>query len=987
MSINLFSQAYLINTNYCIVSNHTYLIVNGHLNNQSSGNLYLTGTNSNVIIQNNITNNGTINSSGKIDLYGDWINNSTYTQNNTSYVYLKGANQNIGGSTTTTFYNLYLQGTGVKTLGNNQNVDGTLNLNDRELATQNYTMTINNTTAGAIQRTTGFVSSTVGGGLARATNSTSTYLYPVGVSGKYRPADITPSSTSSATFKVRMANGDASGEGYNRNNKAADVCDVNSSFFHIMQRTSGSINANIKVYYDNSTDGSWDKVGNWNGSLWNNYTGSSTSSGSPLYYGSANNVSLSSSTPIALTKNAPVLTVSASTNPICNGASTVLTASGANTYSWSHSLGTGNTKTVTPTSSTTYTVTGTLANGCSSTTSISVTVNPLPSVTASASPAAICNGASSVLTASGANTYSWNTGGNTASITVTPSSTTTYTVTGTNTAGCTGTATVSVTVNPLPTVTATASPAAICNGQTSVITASGANTYSWSGGLGTGASKTITPSSTTTYTVTGTSAAGCTGTATVSVTVNSLPTVTATASPAAICNGATSVLTASGANTYSWSGGLGSGASKTVTPSATTTYTVTGTSTAGCSGTATVSVTVNPLPTVTATASPAAICNGATSVLTASGANTYSWNTGGNTASITVTPSGTTTYTVTGTTAAGCSGTATVSVTVNSLPIVTATASPAAICNGSTSVLTASGANTYSWNTGGSTASITVTPSVTTIYTVTGTTNEGCTGTASVTVNVSNPPIIDYTTTQSHCGHSDGNIMTNVTGGIPPYIYQWSNGAISPNLNNISSGSYILTVNDNNGCSSSISITVTEAPKPQANFAPKPQITTIDDPIIYFENYSIDASSYEWDFGDGYNSSEFSPIHTYQNAGEYHILLSAIDQYGCIDTAGANVIIQEFNTYYVPNAFTPNRNELNESFNIFGSGINPNTFEMRIFDRWGKEIFFTKDINQGWDGTFKGEIVPAGIYTYIIKFEDSQGYRKNVITGKVILAK
>ena len=394
------------------------------------------------------------------------------------------------------------------------------------------------------------------------------------------------------------------------------------------------------------------------------------------------------------------------------------------------------------------------------------------------------------------------------------------------------------------------------------------------------------------------------------------------------------------------------------------------------------------MPPVTASASQISICAGQTSTLTASGADTYTWsNSLGSGSSKTVTPTSTTTYTVTGSLSSGCSNTATVTVTVNSTPTISVTASPTSICVGGTSVLTASGASTYSWSTGGSTASITVTPSVTTIYTVTGTTNDGCTGTASVTINVSQPPIIDYTTAQSHCGQSDGNIMTNVTGGIPPYIYQWSNGAISPNLSNISSGSYILTVSDNNGCSSSISITVTEAPKPQANFAPKPQITTIDDPIIYFENYSIDASSYEWDFGDGYNSSEFSPIHTYQNAGEYHILLSAIDQYGCIDTAGANVIIQEFNTYYVPNAFTPNRNELNESFNIFGSGINPNTFEMRIFDRWGKEIFFTKDINQGWDGTFKGEIVPAGIYTYIIKFEDSQGYRKNVITGKVILAK
>ncbi|MGB4666096.1 MAG: hypothetical protein WBH72_07295, partial [Bacteroidales bacterium] len=137
MSINLFSQAYLVNNCYSTVSNNVYLIVNGHVNNQSSGNLYLTGTNSNVMVQNNITNDGNINSSGIIELYGDWINNSTCTHNNTSNVYLKGANQTIGGSATTTFYNLYLQGTGVKTLGNNEFVDGTLNLHDRELATQN----------------------------------------------------------------------------------------------------------------------------------------------------------------------------------------------------------------------------------------------------------------------------------------------------------------------------------------------------------------------------------------------------------------------------------------------------------------------------------------------------------------------------------------------------------------------------------------------------------------------------------------------------------------------------------------------------------------------------------------------------------------------------------------------------------------------------------------------------------------------------------
>ncbi len=378
MSISLFSQSYLINNDYCIVSDNAYLIVNGYINNQSSGNLLLTGTNSNVIVQNNITNNGNINSSGIIELYGDWINHLTYTHNNTSYVYLKGGNQSVGGSATTTFYNLYLQGSGIKTLGNNEFVDGTLNLQDLELATEHYTMTVNNPAVGAIQRTTGFVSSTVGGGLARATNSASAYLFPVGVSGKYRPADVAPSSTTASIYKVRMADGDASSEGYNRNNKATDICEVNPSFFHIMQQTSGtSNNANIKVYYDNTIDGSWDKVGYWT-TLWNNYTGSSTNIGTPLYYGSVNNVSLSSSTPIALTKNAPVLSVSASPNPICSGQSTVLTASGASTYSWSGGLGTGASKTVTPSSTTTYTVTGTTA-GCTGTAEVTVTVNPLPS--------------------------------------------------------------------------------------------------------------------------------------------------------------------------------------------------------------------------------------------------------------------------------------------------------------------------------------------------------------------------------------------------------------------------------------------------------------------------------------------------------------------------------------------------------------------------------------------------------------------------------
>jgi len=778
ISISLLSQSYLIiNKDYCLVTNNTYLIVQGYVNNQSIGNLYLTDNNSNVRIQNNITNDGNINSSGIIELYGNWINNSTCTHNNTSNVYLKGANQTIEGSATTTFYNLYLQGTGVKTLLNNEFVNGTLYLQDRELATQNYTMTVNNSAVDAIQRNTGFVSSTIGGGLARATNSDSAYLFPVGVSGKYRPAEITPTSAEPSTYKVRMANDDAINEGYDRNIKATDVCEVNPSFFHIMQQTSGSTNkAKIKVYYDNIADGSWDKVGYWNGSLWNNYTGSSTSIGSPLYYGSANDVSLSSSTPIALTKKTPVLTVNANPNPTCSGQSTTLTASGADNYSWSTGDSTASI-TVTPSSTTIYSVTGTLLNGCSSTASITVTVNPLPTVTASANPDSLCLGNSSILTANS-------------------------TISGT--------------------------------------------TYSWSSTLGIGSPKTVTPTSTTTYTVTGTTGEGCTSTATVSVTVNPLPTLTATANLSAICLGDSSnVMVSSGipGTTFNWSNGLGTNPSVTVNPTAMTTYSVTGT------------------------------------------------------------------------------------------------------------------------------------------------TPEGCTGTAEVTVTVHNLPNIDFSVNPAHCGQSDGSIITNVTSGIPPYIYQWSNGANSPNLNNISADNYNLTVSDNNGCSSSISITLTEAPMPQADFTPTPQITTIEDPIIYFENYSIGASFCQWDFGDGNISTYYSPTHTYEYPGTYYVVLTVSDQYGCIDTVGANIVINDRTNIFLPNAFTPNGNDLNELFNIAGTKINPNTFELRIFDRWGKQLFYTTDINQAWDGTYNGEPLPQGSYTYIIKFEDSQGYKKELIFGEVIIVK
>ena len=236
----------------------------------------------------------------------------------------------------------------------------------------------------------------------------------------------------------------------------------------------------------------------------------------------------------------------------------------------------------------TYSVVATGANGSGSNSTF-LTVNPLPTVSVTASPGTICIGGSATLTASGAATYGWSpaTGLDTTTgptVHASPANTTSYTVTGTDTNGCQSTANVTVTVNPRPTVSVTASPGTICIGGSATLTASGAATYSWSPPTGldttTGPTVHASPANTTSYTVTGTDTNGCQNTANVTVTVNPLPTVSVTASPGTICIGGSATLTASGAETYGWSPPTGldatNGPTVHASPTNTTSYTVTG---------------------------------------------------------------------------------------------------------------------------------------------------------------------------------------------------------------------------------------------------------------------------------------------------------------------------------------------------------------------------------------------------------------------------
>ncbi|MBU0612163.1 T9SS type A sorting domain-containing protein, partial [Patescibacteria group bacterium] len=329
-------------------------------------------------------------------------------------------------------------------------------------------------------------------------------------------------------------------------------------------------------------------------------------------------------------------------------------------------------------------------------------------------------------------------------------------------------------------------------------------TYVWSDSQ-TGDSINVSPLVTTAYTVVGTDVNGCSASSgVVTVTANPLPNLT-TSGNTAICFGDSAQLSVAGAFTYSWTPSAGLDDPNIYNPMAsplsTTTYTITGTI-AGCSNTATLTVTVNPLPTASVS-NDTTVCAGAPAILYAGGGSAYLWSSGQTGSSINVTPTGTTTYTVT-VTALNCSDVASVVVNVIPAPTVTATASGNdTICAGTSIILSASGGDTYTWSDGQSGSSVNVSPLVTTTFMVTGVDVNGCSDVAMVTIEVNPIPSVSAMVTKdSVC--INGNVI-HLTG--QPIGGAWSGTGVNGNYFYPSSvgiaGSYFVTYTYINsfGCS------------------------------------------------------------------------------------------------------------------------------------------------------------------------------------------
>jgi gliding motility-associated-like protein len=641
---------------------------------------------------------------------------------------------------------------------------------------------------------------------------------------------------------------------------------------------------------------------------------------------------------------------STSSNSICTGDTITLTGNGATTYTWDNGVTDG--VPFVPAGTLLYTVTGTVGASCSNTDTITIFVNPLPTITANATNTTICLGDTVTFTGSGATTYTWD-NGVTDGVPFIPTGTTTYTATGTDGNSCSNTDQITITVNPLPTIIATASPDTIvCTGDPITLTGNGGVSYIWDNGVTDGVS--FNPIATTTYTVIGTDANGCTNISQINVSVVSLPTVIANSTSSnSICSGDTITLTGSGATSYTWDNGVTDGLP--FVPTGTLLYTVTGTIGASCSNTDTITIFVNSLPTITASSTDTTICQGDQITLSGNGGTSYTWD-NGVIDGVPFTPTGTTTYTATGTDANSCANTAQLTITVSPLPTISVTGTNS-ICTGDSSLLTASGGISYVWNTSDITPTITVNPITNTTYTVTGTDANGCINTGQITVTVLAPPTAAISGASNVCL---GNNVVLIGSGGGSYLWNTGDTSSIINVNPLDTTTYTL-ITTIGTCVDSITITVNTVPTPTVILTPSPDTSIALGQSIDLN--VIGGTSYVWNPNGSLSCSTCpNPIATPELTTTYCVYTT---ENSCTDTSCVTVVVDIIcGEVFVPTAFSPNGDGGNDCLKVYNNCIESMVF--KVYARWGEVVFETTDVDECWDGSYKGKDLNNAVFMYTL---------------------
>jgi len=289
-------------------------------------------------------------------------------------------------------------------------------------------------------------------------------------------------------------------------------------------------------------------------------------------------------------------------------------------------------------------------------------------------------------------------------------------------------------------------------------------------------------------------------------------------------------------------------------------------------------------------------------------------------------------------------------------------------------------------------------PSQPTTYTVTAD-NNGCLTTDDVFVDIEELPTVVFSAdTLQGCEPVVINFTSTSSSpyGIANCVWNFGDGnqyvgcgGVSNTFEDAGYYSVTLTVTSNNGCVNSatyVDYIYVEA-YPLVSFTPSYANLTTLSTIVNYENTTIGGSTYVWNFGDGSNeSTQVHPSHTFpdETSDFFTVRLIATSPIGCIDTAYGYVDVKEELIYYIPNTFTPDGNDYNETFRpVFTDGYDPYSYTMLIFNRWGETVWESHDTQVGWDGKYGGIPVQDGTYTWKIEFKTSYDDEIIMDTGHV----
>jgi len=392
---------------------------------------------------------------------------------------------------------------------------------------------------------------------------------------------------------------------------------------------------------------------------------------------------------------------------------------------------------------------------------------------------------------------------------------------------------------------------------------------------------------------------------------------------------------------------------------------------------------IDKVPLQVTSGNDAAVCSGNSLVITAAATGgvapvSYVWSGGAGTSdSVLITPSATTTYTVTVTDHCATTATDNVQVTVTPYPVLTVAADAADICSGTQTNISVSGAADYTWIPGNlSGPAIAVSPATTTTYSITGSAGANCTSSASITINVTHIDIA-VSSTGEHCGQADGTASVSAAGncsGGYAYIWNTPQQQTTAAINGLAAGEYTVTVSCG-GCINTATVAVPQHPGPEAAFsADPPEVSLANSNVHFTDNSSGTIVSRQWDMGDGTASTMASFSHSFDNTGSYQVSLTVTDENGCTGNTTHTVVVREACTLFIPNAFTPNDDGCNDFFTPCGMNIDADHFHMIILNRHGLKVYETRTWNgstcQGWDGTLNNngntEKAVTGVYAYRI---------------------